>query len=107
MSEFRIEPDRSFEIEFNDGINDRKYVVSGAWDRIDVYIPMGIYILKILDREDGFVQSFLTQDEAEYIGGIAMLPFVEREFLFESEYEGYITSQANQLDYFLDDDDDD
>lgn len=93
-----IRPDKLYEVPMHDGDNDHEFMVSAKYDRIDVYRPLGIWILKMLDDEQGLIQAVMEEDQALKLAKFALLPIVEREFLYESEHELYMDAVAQRLD---------
>lgn len=93
-----IRPDKFYEVPMHDGDNDHLFMLSAKYDRIDVYRPLGIWILKMLDDKQGLVQAILEQQQAIKLAKFALLPIVEREFLYESEHNLYVDAIAERLD---------
>lgn len=93
-----IRKDVFYEVPVTDGDNEHSFVVNAKYDRIDVYKPLGIWILKMLDDEQGLVQAIMEEPQARKLAEWAMLPIVEREFLFESEHEIYLNAIGSRLD---------
>lgn len=93
-----IRKDTFYEVPMVDGEEEHEFVVNAKYDRIDHYKPLGIWILKVLDDEQGLVQAVMEEAQARKLAEWAMLPIVEREFLFESEHELYLDAIASRLD---------
>lgn len=73
------------------------YHVNAKYDRVDFYEPLGCYMLKLFDDEVGLMCVFVTEENAMRVVAEAELPLINREFIFKSEYEGYLQSQENLL----------
>ena len=93
-----IRKDVFYEIPISDGEDDQSFIVNAKYDRVDHYAPLGIWILKMLDDKEGLVQAVMDETQARKLAEWAMLPIVEREFLFESEHEMYVNAIASRLD---------
>lgn len=100
-----IRPDQFFEIPFFDGDQEHDFVVNAKFDRIDHYAPLGIWILKMVDDQEGFIQAIMKEDQAHKLAKIALLPIVEREFLYKSEHELFIEAVSEKLDDWFNDTD--
>lgn len=100
MSELDIRPDDFYPINLvrDDNTIERTVPVSSKYDRVDHYKPLGCYMLKLFDDEVGLMCVFVTEENAMRVLAEAELPLVEREFIYKSEYEGYITSLQTTLD---------
>lgn len=73
------------------------YHVNAKYDRVDHFADLGCYILKIIDDEDGMMAVYLPEDDAMRVVAEAELPLVERDFMFQTEYDGYLIAEANML----------
>lgn len=93
-----IRPDKFYEVPMQDGDDEHLFMLNAKYDRIDVYRPLGIWILKMLDDEQGLIQAVLDEKQAIKLAKFALLPIVEREFLYESEHNIYIDAIAERLD---------
>jgi hypothetical protein len=93
-----IRKDQFFQVPIVDGKEEQEFVVSAKYDRIDHYEPLGIWILKILDDKDGLVQAIMEESQARALAKFALLPIVEREFLYHSEHEMFIDAIGERLD---------
>jgi hypothetical protein len=93
-----IRKDQLFEVPMYDGDEEYNFMVSAKYDRIDHYAPLGIWILKMLDDKEGLVQAIITEQNARKLASFALLPIIERDFLYKSEHEMYIDAIAGQLD---------
>ena len=93
-----IRKDIFYEVPITDGDDSQSIVVSAKYDRLDHYAPLGIWILKVLDDKEGLVQAVMEESQARRLAEWAMLPIVEREFLFVSEHELYLDAIASRLD---------
>ncbi len=74
------------------------YHVNAKYDRVDFFPDLGCYILKIIDDRDGMMAVHLPEEDALRVVAEAELPLVQRDFMFQSEYEGYLIAEANMLD---------
>lgn len=99
-----IRKDTFYEVPITDRENDQTLVLNAKYDRMDHYAPLGIWILKCLDDKEGLVQAFMDEKQARKLAEWAMLPIVERTFLFESEHELYLDAIAERLDSIFNDD---
>jgi hypothetical protein len=93
-----IRKDKFYEVPITDSDNEETLILNAKYDRVDHYAPLGIWILKCLDDEQGLVQVFMDEKQARKLAEFAMLPIVERDFLFESEHEQYLDAIADRLD---------
>lgn len=96
--EKNIRKDEFYELEFEYMGQSKEFPINAAFDRIDHYEPLGFWLLKIIDQEHGMVQAVLTEHYARKLAKVALLPVVNREFLYESEYELYIDSIVTQFE---------
>lgn len=94
--EIRI--DQFFEIKLMYKGEEHNFAISPKWDRIDVYRPLGVWILKMYDDEAGLIQGTIDEDTANKIIKDTGLPLVERDFIYQSEHELWIKGMANLLD---------
>lgn len=102
MKEFDIRKDKLTPISIFDGEEDREFMVNARFDRIDHYAPIGIWIIKIADDEHGMIEGICSEDYARSLAKVAMLPIVEREFIYESEHEMFINAMGQRLDQIWD-----
>lgn len=93
-----IRKDQFYEVPMWDGKEEHSLVINAKYDRLDVYKPLGIWILKILDDEQGLIQVIMEEEQARKIAKFALIPIIEREFLYESEHEMYLDAIAERLD---------
>ena len=100
MSE-QIKPDEFYQINIEGW--DTPVVVNAKYDRIDYWKPVGQWVLKVYDDELGLMTMFVDEDTAMRVQEFAELPVVERETIFESEFDGYCRMQSQDLDDELDD----
>lgn len=98
MEQPDIRPDKLYEIPIYDGNEGHELLINAKYDRMDVYRPLGIWILKCLDLEDGIVQVVMEESQAKKLAAFALLPIVERDFLYQSEHEMYLDAIASRLD---------
>ena len=94
-----IRPDELYPLNLtrDDGSIERIVSINAKYDRVDHYKPLGCYMLKLFDDEVGLMCVFVTEENAMRVLAEAELPLVEREFIYKSEYEGYLQSQENLL----------
>ncbi len=94
-----IHPDDFYPINLTnpDGTIERTIPVNAKYDRVDFYEPLGLYMLKLFDDEVGLVCAFVDQDSAMRAVAEAELPLVNREFIYQSEYEGYLQAQEGHI----------
>jgi hypothetical protein len=95
MGKPEIRKDEFYNIPISNG---EPLMVNAKYDRIDTYSALGVYMLKCMDDERGMITAFITHETAQAIIDFASLPLVEREFLYETEYEAFITTQADSID---------
>jgi hypothetical protein len=74
------------------------FTVNAKYDRMDYFPRIGAWILKVFDDEHGLVSCYLDEKTARKVVAHTELPIVERDFMFVSEHEGYLTAQAKMLD---------
>lgn len=98
MEQPDIRKDKLVPISIFDGEQEHNFMVNARYDRVDHYAPLGIWILKIMDDEHGVIEGVCSEDYARNIAKVAMLPIVEREFLYESEHELFIDAMSEKLD---------
>lgn len=98
MNEKFIKPDQFYEITMNDDDTEHIFNLSAKYDRLDHFKQLGIWILKILDDEQGLVQVVMEESQALKIARVALLPVIERDFIYQSEHELYIDAIASRLD---------
>jgi hypothetical protein len=99
-----IRPDEFYELEFTTNGEPHSYLLSPAFDRIDHYEPLGLWVLKVVDSEHGMVQAVLNENYARKLAKLALLPIINREFLYESEHELYVDSVLVQYEEAFGDD---
>jgi hypothetical protein len=94
-----IHPDEFYPINLThpDGSIERTIPVSAKYDRVDFYEPLGLYMMKLYDDEVGLVCAFVDQDSAMRAIAEAELPLVNRDFIYESEYNGYLEAQESHI----------
>lgn len=103
--EKNIRKDEFYELEFEYMGQSKEFPINAAFDRIDHYEPLGFWLLKIIDQEHGMVQAVLTEHYARKLATLALLPIVEREFLYESEHDLYEQSVIQQFEDSFGDED--
>jgi hypothetical protein len=100
-----IRKDSFYQVPLVGGDKEATFLLNAKYDRMDVYRPLGIWLLKILDDELGLVTAIMEESKAIKLAEQAELPIVERKFLFESEYESYMDAIADNLDDIFKDND--
>jgi len=98
MKEFDIRKDTLTPISIFDGEEHHEFMVNARYDRIDHYAPLGVWILKIMDDESGMIEGICSEEYARNIAKVALLPIVEREFIYETEHEMYLDAMGQRLD---------
>lgn len=94
MSEY-VRPDDFFKLTLRHPNGDADvYPVNGKYDRIDFFPKLGAYIIKIYDDEAGLVCYYTDEEQANKLHDEGDLPIVERDFMYESEHEGYLRAQS-------------
>lgn len=95
----KIHPDEFYPINLtrDDGSIERSISANAKYDRVDFYEPLGLYMMKLFDDEVGLVCAFIDRDSAMRAVAEAELPLVNREFIYQSEYEGYLQSQEGHI----------
>lgn len=71
-----------------------KYMSSPRFDRIDYFHRIGAYNLKLFVDYDGF---WLPEKQALHVNEVTEIPIIPRDWIFRSEHESYISSQASNL----------
>ncbi len=74
-----------------------EFAVNAKYDRIDFFPRFGAYILKVYDDESGLQSWHVSEKEAIKVFQHTDLPVCERDFMYQSEYEAYLTAQAELL----------
>lgn len=94
-----IVPDKFYEIPFiTNNIDQEPLVVNAKYDRVDHYKPLGIWMIKIMSDKDGMITAIVDETNARKIAEFALLPIVERPYIFESEHEVYIEAMSEIVD---------
>lgn len=93
-----IRDDSSVSMKINYDGESQDMLISAKYDRLDHFERLGLFILKVVDPEYGFIQMILSPEDAAKVIVSARLPVVEREFIFQSEYDFYMEVQAKNLD---------
>lgn len=93
-----IRKDVFYEVPITDREDEQTLVLNAKYDSIHHYRPLGIWLLKCLDDKEGLIQAVMEESQARKLAEWAMLPIVEREFIFESEHECYLNAIADRLD---------
>lgn len=93
MSE-HVRPDEFFRLNLPSG---EAYLVNAKYDRIDYFTYLGSYVLKAYDDDDGLVTLHLDEQTAMAIKDATELPMVSRDWMYQTEYEGYLEAQAQKF----------
>ena len=97
MSKPEIRPDELVMLNMvKDGETQEGFPVNAKWDRIDHFADLGCYILKVVGNT-GMTAVYLAEAEALRIAEDAELPLIERDFMFQTEYDGYLIAEGNML----------
>ena len=79
-------PDTVYPINFN---GEKQYYFTERWDRLVTFRELGAWCLKIFDDEDGLVEGWIEQSEAQrVIEHTGTEPHI-KEKMTESEYKAY------------------
>lgn len=97
MSKPDIRPDVFSAVGFENTPDAEPIPVNAKYDRVDVYRPLGLYMLKFFTDDRGLVTIFTDEEVALRVVERAELPLVERDFIFQSEYEGHLVAEADRL----------
>lgn len=92
----RIRPDKFYQLNPESG--EEPYNVNAKYDRIDHFSWLGHWILKVWDDEHGLVGLHVDEATAKQVIDYAELPVVERDFMYQSEYEAYLQAQEKMMD---------
>ena len=79
-------------------------VINAKYDSMHHQKELGIWILKVMDDKEGLIQVILEEEQARKIASFAMLPIIERPYLYKSEHELYLDAIAERLDDIFRDD---
>jgi hypothetical protein len=100
-----VKDDTFYEIPMWDGQEEHNLIVNAKYDSIHVQKELGIWILKCMDDKDGLIQVVLGEEQARKIAKFALLPIIERSFLYKSEHEMVLDAYADRLDEIFGSDD--
>ena len=93
-----VKPDELFRINIEG--TDKFFMVNAKYDRID-FFPMfgqlGQWAIKAYDDTDGLATLYCDEETARRVADYAGLPIVQRDTALASEYQAFITAQANSL----------
>jgi hypothetical protein len=79
------------------GYGDKTYMINEKYDHLEHYVPIGKYILKLIDDEEGLLGFFLEAEVANTLLTAGM-QMIERHTMFESEYEWHLNHEASLLE---------
>jgi hypothetical protein len=97
MSGEYIRPDRYFDLTLQFPDDDPTTLgVNAKWDRVDRFARLGAFIAKLLTSE-GMMLVPMNEENAMKLVNNAGLPLVEREFIFESEFDVWQQAQIAML----------
>lgn len=98
MAKPDIRPDDFMPVNLNcEGEEVNRVPVNAKYDRVDVYRPLGLYMLKFYSDEEGLMTIYTDEANALIVVAEADLPLVEREFIFKSEYEGHLVAEGSKV----------
>lgn len=97
MNEFVV-PDYSARVGISFDGEDIDILVNQKYDRIDYAHRWGAYFLKVIDPEYGFMNMIIDEETAFSLQDASGVPIVPRDYLLQSEYELYLSAQAQNLE---------
>lgn len=97
MSKPDIRPDQFYAVGFENDEDAEPIPVNAKYDRVDVYRPLGLYMLKFFTDDRGLITVYVDEEVALRVVERAELPLVERPYIFQSEYECHIGAEADRL----------
>jgi hypothetical protein len=77
-------------------------MVNAKYDRIDHFPELGHWILKVFDDEKGLMGLHIDEATALSVVEFAELPIIERKFIYQSEYDGYLLATQSMMDEWKD-----
>jgi len=95
MSE-RVRPDQFYYLNPENG--GEPFMVNAKYDSMHHFSWLGHWVLKVYDDEVGLMGLHIDEPTAKRIVAYAELPIVEREFIYQSEYEAYLQAQEKMMD---------
>jgi len=102
----KVEPNQLYTVR----MGDEDLVLSAAFDRIDFFDWLGqdgdgYWILKVSVDGEGIRDLHITDPETILrLATEIHLPIVEREFIYEREYDGYLEVMGMELEEIFDED---
>lgn len=95
-----VRPDRLYGINFNS--TGERFEVSIATDRIDYYEPLGAFVLKVFQPEEGYLSRNITPNDARAIMEHTDLVRLNRPWIYSSELDLWIAEECKDMDSELD-----
>ena len=99
MNRQLILPDQFYPLNIEG--TDRQYLINAKFDRIDRFPLLGHHILKVYDDEQGLVLMHIDHPTAQAIVSHTRLPMVDREYIYQSEYNGYLEAMDKRIETWL------
>lgn len=97
MDEF-VRPDEFYYINADGPDGLREWILNAKYDSADYVPKLGHWMLKIYDDKDGLVTLHVDEPTALRVVDYAHLPVRTREFLYRSEYEGYLQAATKMME---------
>ena len=96
----KIHPDKLYFLNPENGTE--PIGVNSKYDRIDHFGWINYWVVKVMDDEKGMMALSVDEKTARDIAGFALLPIVERDFIYQSEHEVYLKVQEKIMDEWSD-----
>ena len=77
------------------------FIVSPKYDRVDVFGWLGHSILRVV-QDEGMAHYHVPEETGRRVAEQTGIPLAECEFMLQSDYENYLTAQANNLEGLFD-----
>jgi hypothetical protein len=90
---FEIVPDFSMRLN----LGEHSFLVDAVYDRVDIFIPLGCGILKLI-TEEGFLQVVTSLEDAEDVAEQAGIQPNYRDSIRQREYDHYLDFKETTLD---------
>lgn len=92
----RVRPDGFTPVTFEH--SGERYMLNAKYDSIHYFHWLGHYVLKIFDDDAGIVFACLPDEQTAFaVQEATEIPIVPRDFMYQSEYERYLQSEAANL----------
>ena len=88
-----VKPDSFIQITFGE----EEFLVNKKYDRLEHYVPIGKYILKLLDDKQGLLGFFVSVEVVDELMS-AGIQLIERHTMLQSEYEWHLNHEAANLE---------